>query len=1557
MKKILLGLIIISLVFIPVVSAGFFDPFVDTWSFFTGKYLTVQDHCAEGDTSCDYSSGSYNTETCGNGFCGSGEDSSNCPYDCSGSAGSGGSYCGNYVCDSGESSSSCPGDCGSSGYCGDYYCDSSESSSSCPSDCGSSGSGSSGYCGDSYCNNGETTASCPSDCGSSGSGSSGYCGDYWCSGTETATSCPSDCGSSGSGTGYGAPSTSCYTYGNDQTACSTAGCVWYGTYCDDAAHGGSGVGTGSKTCSDSICAPGDSCTGSWVTGTTSSYCCKGTCKTTANSATAYCGNGVCDSGESKDNCNYDCGTSSGAPSNTCSASNYWQCYTKSTCTGVGASWCGSYCSLDCPTCSESEPWNCFSSSECSTAGGSWCGTYCSDYCPSYTCSTKELWNCYDSGDCVESGGSWCGTYCSSSCPTCSESKPWNCNSDSECTAAGANWCGNWCSDYECPQCSSDKLWGCNAESDCIGAEGNWCGNYCSDYECPTCSENQPWNCASTTSCEDAGGNWCESDYGSGWCSDYECPSYSCSSTEPWNCYSEPTCKDAGANWCGSYCSSKSCPTFECSLSSTGYCDTEKECKDVGGSWCGDYCQKSVCPSCDVSKPWNCNEKSSCEVAGANWCESSGSGSDWCTTSSCPTCSKKAPWNCYSEKECNSNDGEWCGNYCSSDCPVCKDGSYWNCYDQSSCSTAGGEWCKSDYQSPVSYSIGATGWCEESCPSCDANTPWNCYSRAECEGSGADWCGTYCSESCPTCSEKQPWNCYTKSECNNAEGNWCGDWCSDYDCPTCSLKEPWNCNEETECIASGANWCGEGDYSWCTKSSCPTCSEKDPWSCYTKKECTGVGGDWCEDTTGHNWCSNYGCPSYECSETNLWDCKSEDVCIEANGAWCGKQCKSFCPAVCGDGVCGVGEKISNCPNDCKVAVCPSSLLVSFSKANYKVADQVEMSIISTANVDVNLELSIDGKKSENIVVNTGSTGTYKYTQKIEDYTPPGKYSVKAATKVEECKVVKAEAVTQITSSGYCGDKVCGSLENKETCPRDCGGNYCPDTKLCLDGTEASCSNIGNRCVCEPCLFDETLLPEGCYQKIDAKTGFVSIKCDTVCEPPLSNTKKLKELCIETGGKASQKEDKNGCTYLDCNFGKEGDIYNLDECMGSAKIEEIEDKCERLGLPFHVKVSGLSCQTAYCAQKDKEQSICQVLTLTERTELEASCTLQGLQTVYSINDVTGCDEWVCGTPDQCIQQVPQAAYDRCRLDKGEMVVQTDEDGCVVYSECLDHISDRDIYVGPIKEIPTTVDLLSMVLRLENLKIKVIELTDKAQVVYEFYLSQEDPEVVRYERVVLGLEGIQSEIENIEEQIRVIATEDITEDQVYQIKYDIKYLHVMFQDVLVLALSTGENIKGLAEGEIEECGTETDCFKRAFRICQPATYTPGDEELMTFEILGLEEGSCMIYAVLEDGEALDGQTPPYSMECLIDSYSRGMRSASEDMLSYCEGSLVDYMNMYYYTEDAVEEIEEVEETEETEDEAEEVEETEETEDEAEEVEETEETEDEAEEVEETEAEEEVL
>lgn len=140
-------------------SSGYCIP--DTTSFacwFTSTNPYDENKCT-GDNSCLHvtSVGTCSPYECGDGECqASWEDKTTCPYDC----GSTSNTCGDGYCRSGENRSNCPSDCGPElNVCGNGLCETSENCSNCSNDCGTCA-----YCGDGICNGTENRSSCPEDC-------------------------------------------------------------------------------------------------------------------------------------------------------------------------------------------------------------------------------------------------------------------------------------------------------------------------------------------------------------------------------------------------------------------------------------------------------------------------------------------------------------------------------------------------------------------------------------------------------------------------------------------------------------------------------------------------------------------------------------------------------------------------------------------------------------------------------------------------------------------------------------------------------------------------------------------------------------------------------------------------------------------------------------------------------------------------------------------------------------------------------------------------------------------------------------------------------------------------------------------------------------------------------------------------------------------------------------------------------------------------------------------------------------------------------------------------
>ena len=276
---------------------------------------------------------------CGNGKCENGENDSSCSADCVAT----GTVCGNGKCEIGENTSNCLKDCPAAGpVCGNGTCESGENTSNCLKDCPAAGP----VCGNGTCESGESSSNCAKDCPATGPSCVGKCGgdagtcycDNFC--TDNGDCCADykvACGG-GSCTPKCAAGAICGTSDGCGGLC--AGSCAAGLVCNtskvcvpNSAKCGNGVcetGESTTSCSADCKSAAGSCNGMCGKASGSCYCdsqCKssGDCctdydKYCGSSTTPVCGNGKCESGETKTNCSKDCGsTSSACPNGPCEA--------------------------------------------------------------------------------------------------------------------------------------------------------------------------------------------------------------------------------------------------------------------------------------------------------------------------------------------------------------------------------------------------------------------------------------------------------------------------------------------------------------------------------------------------------------------------------------------------------------------------------------------------------------------------------------------------------------------------------------------------------------------------------------------------------------------------------------------------------------------------------------------------------------------------------------------------------------------------------------------------------------------------------------------------------------------------------------------------------------------------------------------------------------------------------------------------------------------------------------------------------------------------------------
>jgi hypothetical protein len=1014
-----------------------------------------------GDTLCDSAlnceANSWDggdCDLCGNGLCGTGETATLCPEDCQD-----GEECGDAICmwEIGEDYDTCPEDCCPTGEVKD--CE----NVSCVSDSG---------LGDGTC---DTLLNCDvhdfdgGDC----EATSPECGDDVCDDSEDVANCPADCESANCGVGE--------VVGCDGVTCIDA--TWLGNGTCDAtlncaetdADGGDCEATPPDTCGDGFCqteekakdplafaagcyincdGENDCVTPCLVDDTGLSQPCA-ECSVTQITCVADSCYHACVNPEtaSQDDCE-PCALEAG-----CAGNDYALCLTEA-CSPEDWDALAPSCPADCDTvdCLPGEILDCTGACKGAVALGD--GS-CDDV---LNCDT---WG-FDDGDCT---GPACGdqvcaegeeTSCPSDCATCSSTELADCSG--ACSAATSYGDGTCDTQFNCEPLAFDG-------GDC----GATCGDgLCATSEGPTDIGPLASQCAAgcdtpecTTSCISGSGlsSGCSGCFSTA----ITCVADSCAS----ECFADDI-DQAACNTCAAACygdSFNSCMGTECA--------NDDDNAVMGGSCpmdCGDCAVGMVtdcsggCTPAGSLGDGTCQTALNCDATNQDMGDCTGScGNESCDEGEGPTDVMTAMFACSMTcgpdtaciteclveqskvslecAECHSGFFDCMMTNCGVNCDGSDDVGCSECLIAEGCMEAVTACVPVDCGGPDDAAV-MTGSCPADCLECQAGEVSDCFSVCAPEG----WVGdgscdlqmncaqlAYDGGDC-TCDDSEVMGC----EGGCYESIWVGNsYC----------EEGLNCEEfgydGGDCDTCGNGWCGPNENNStcsedCTEVQCESGKiETCDGLCVNSEDEISLGDGECNVTFGceaWNWDGGDCCPAGEAK-----DCY--DGC--ASVAWVGDgECQTNFGCVewdfddgdcigCGDGECGTGETLENCPEDCAPPTCADNEQLG---CDWECYPKVWFG-------DDNCDPQFQCEEAEWDSGDCCPTGFIKGCDGAcgwEAYLGDG-----GCTAEFDC----LEMGQDNGDCGSCGDEVCNSVnENSTLCPLDCDTSGCGDGYLddCFGG---------------------------------------------------------------------------------------------------------------------------------------------------------------------------------------------------------------------------------------------------------------------------------------------------------------------------------------------------------------------------------------------------------------------------------------------------------------------------------------------------------------------------
>lgn len=488
-------------------------------------------------------------------------------------------------------------------------------------------------------------------------------------------------------------------------------------------------------------------------------------------------------------------------------------------------------------------------------------------------------------------------------------------------------------------------------------------------------------------------------------------------------------------------------------------------------------------------------------------------------------------------------------------------------------------------------------------------------------------------------------------------------------------------------------------------------------------------------------------------------------------------------------------------------------------------------------------------------------------------PTSEEPLKEEPPTEEEPVKEEPICPPIPMSMWCSDCNIEKYGNGCLCPMKKDEKGCPtwDCNACTITKEGE--------TVEEVVKEEVKIevPPNCH-RIILENGMEVIECAGDC-PTIPQ--EVIQKCKISGGKVIERVDSRGCPFIDCEYeDTTQEFISIEECPSKEELSDRKEKCHNAGLqPILVKRG--ECEVIKCSEKPQGGEKKCAEDVETKKRLKEECTEKGGGVAKEF-DPMGCPVTVCVMPEsECKKEVPQEAHENCKIEGGNLVVKRDSNDCIIFVDCMRR-GEREIPYEEVEEVPAAATLLSVVLKLESLKIEFDKLSKKINEIANYYENTDNTEEAEKFRKVAGLFlSAKDKIEEIKTRIRNKAGA-ITEEDLREIKHDMKYIsETIMQDALYILLGGEITLEG-SSGQTKEgyasCGNDERCWAEALRLCEPVTYKPSNADIVA-TIHGLEGGICL----------LEAHHNKFSMTCKIKDYALVNPNDANTILPYCKGDLV--------------------------------------------------------------------